>query len=118
MFKVFETPCDEIRINKLYLNGSCIHPHNLKKLNWVNIFQSQHIETLYLRKMIYVESYFESLSKLWSCSLIVLELTLSFSVDDNKSTPKSVVSFTFTFKRKSYNQLLPNVSLINQVINR
>merc|ERR1711933_660379 len=47
IFKVFENPLDEIRITKLYLNGSCIHPHNLRKLNWINIFQSQHIGKLY-----------------------------------------------------------------------
>ena len=70
VFKIFETPCDELRLSKLYLNGSCIYPHNLKKLNWINIFQSQNIESLYLRKMIYVESFFENVSKLWSYKLI------------------------------------------------
>mmetsp|Transcript_35562 Transcript_35562/g.58268 ORF Transcript_35562/g.58268 Transcript_35562/m.58268 type:complete len:1093 (-) Transcript_35562:46-3324(-) len=89
VLKLFENPCDELKLCRLSLNGSCINPQNLRKLNWIRIFQSQHIETLCLRRMIYTQSFFENVCKLCSHSLVRLELSLSFSVDEHKSTPKS-----------------------------
>eukprot|EP01083_Nonionella_stella_P125611 379922_1 len=86
LFERFESPCDEIKITNLYLNGALRLKSN--KLNWMKIFESQPIESFYLRHSIYIDSFFDNLSKMWSFSLLHFEVSMSFDVNSNPSSIK------------------------------
>jgi len=86
--KVLEASPDEVRLRSLYLSGCMLSRSNLRKVNWGQMLQCQQFERLYLHRMVFAESFFESACKSWSHSLVHLELSLRFDADP-RTTPIS-----------------------------